>query len=475
MKTSILTSTTAAAFAGFLLMSSTSAAAATHDYGKALHLSLLFYKAQRSGKLPDAEVPWRRSAFVNDKTADGLDMTGGFFDAGDFVHFMLPQAATITTLANGLVDFGSGYDMSGQKQRGLEVLRWGADFLSKCVISPTRVVAQVGLGGPDHAYWTRPEDITSVYPVSELSPRKPGADLAGSMAAALAASSMAFKASDRVRAGRYLKAAQTVFDFGAKYPGVYSKSISDAAAFYASSSQFDDMALGAVWLFRATRNATYLQLARTYFAKNLQSEGVGWPSHDWDGQQYMAAVHLAALDPKGPQAAVSRDLIKKIQGAWLAGGNGSVKKTPKGLMWLAPWGALRHNGNVQFVLLLDGKLSKDAAALQRAVCYARKQTGYILGDTGRSYLVGYGTNFPKQPHHRAASCPSPPTACGWDWFNKDAPNPQTLLGALVGGPDADDAFEDKRSDYIKGEVAIDYSSGFTSALAALMETRGVKC
>jgi endoglucanase len=469
MKISILS--TAAAFAGFLI----AASGAPHDYSKALHLSLLFYKAQRSGKLPDAEVPWRRSAFVNDKTADGRDMTGGFFDAGDYVHFMLPQATTITTLANGMVDFRSGYNMAGQTKRGLEVLGWGADFLAKCVISPTRVVAQVGLGGPDHSTWTRPEDVTSVYPVSELSPSKPGADLAGSMAAALAASSMAFKPTDGARASRYLRAAQTVFDFGAKYPGFHSKSIPDAAAFYSSSSQFDDMALGAVWLFRATGNATYLQQARTYFARNIQVEGVGWPSHDWDGQQYMAAVQLAALDPKGPQASSYRNLVDKIKAAWLAGGNGSVKKTPKGLMWLAPWGSLRHNGNVQFVLLLDGKLSKNAATLQRAVCHARTQTGYILGDSGRSYLVGYGSNFPKQPHHRAASCPSPPTACGWDWFHRDAANPQTLLGALVGGPDANDAFEDKRSDYIRNEVAIDYSSGFTGALAALVETRSVKC
>jgi endoglucanase len=285
-------------------------------------------------------------------------------------------------------------------------------------------------------------------------------------------------AADQAVSAKYLRAAQMAFDFGARYPGLYSESIRDADAFYHSSTQHDDMALGAVWLFRATDNGTYLKLARSYFAKSLKSDGLGWPAHDWDGQQYMTAVLLSALDAGGgTQARASyRKVVDKMRAAWLAGGNGEVKRTPKGLMWLAPWGALRHNGNAQFVLLLNGKLeSKNPETLKTAVCFARRQTGYILGDSGRSYLVGYGRNFPKQPHHRAASCPLPPTACGWDWFARDAPNPQVLLGALVGGPDANDAFEDKRSDYIRGEVAIDYSSGFTGTLAALKETSDIRC
>ena len=34
--------------------------------------------------------------------------------------------------------------------------------------------------------------------------------------------------------------------------------------------------------------------------------------------------------------------------------------------------------------------------------YASGQIGYMLGDnpSGFSYVVGYGDNFPKQPHHK---------------------------------------------------------------------------
>lgn len=100
---------------------------------------------------------------------------------------------------------------------------------------------------------------------------------------------------------------------------------------------------------------------------------------------------------------------------------------------------------------------------QRTIdCTVKRQLGYILGDTGRSFVVGYGKNPPTQPHHRSSSCPSPITAeCSWDAFNNKGPNPQTLYGALVGGPGADDSYQDARDDYIKNEVATDYNAGFT--------------
>lgn len=45
----------------------------------------------------------------------------------------------------------------------------------------------------------------------------------------------------------------------------------------------------------------------------------------------------------------------------------------------------------------------------------------------------------------------------------------TLYGALVGGPGIDDSYEDRRADYIKNEVTLDYNAGFTSVLAALVQ------
>ena len=42
------------------------------------------------------------------------------------------------------------------------------------------------------------------------------------------------------------------------------------------------------------------------------------------------------------------------------------------------------------------------------VLFSQKQIDYMLGDSGRSYLVGFGENYPKNVHHRASSCPKKP-------------------------------------------------------------------
>ena len=39
------------------------------------------------------------------------------------------------------------------------------------------------------------------------------------------------------------------------------------------------------------------------------------------------------------------------------------------------------------------------------------------------------------------------------WFNRNAPNPNVLDGAIVGGPDEHDGYIDSRSDYQLGEPA----------------------
>ncbi len=52
-----------------------------YDYNKVLHASLLFYEAQRSGKLPkDNRIHWRGDSMLDDKGNDGEDLTGGYFD-----------------------------------------------------------------------------------------------------------------------------------------------------------------------------------------------------------------------------------------------------------------------------------------------------------------------------------------------------------------------------------------------------------
>ncbi len=66
-----------------------------------------------------------------------------------------------------------------------------------------------------------------------------------------------------------------------------------------------------------------------------------------------------------------------------------------------------------------------------------------------------------------SSCPNLPEVCDEKAKRNPGPNPQILTGGLVGGPDINDTYEDKRSDYVHNEVACDYNAGFQSAVAGI--------
>ena len=58
-----------------------------YDYGKAMSLSILFYDAQRSGRLPDNNpIKWRGNSAMQD-SGGGHDLTGGWYD-GKFLKII---------------------------------------------------------------------------------------------------------------------------------------------------------------------------------------------------------------------------------------------------------------------------------------------------------------------------------------------------------------------------------------------------
>jgi hypothetical protein len=50
-------------------------------------------------------------------------------------------------------------------------------------------------------------------------------------------------------------------------------------------------------------------------------------------------------------------------------------------------------------------------------------------------------------------------------------NPNTLYGALVGGPDKEDKFADVRTDFAAAEVTLDWNAGLTGLLAGLSSNK----
>ena len=194
----------------------------------------------------------------------------------------------------------------------------------------------------------------------------------------------------------------------------------------------DELMWAAAWLYKATTDPTYLTKAKQLTVNRDVSE------LSWD--EKTAGAHILMAQLTGEQTYVDKAVSfcnKMVD---------SQQKTPKGLVWIQPWGSLRHASNVAFACLEAAEIKHASVDADKFRDFAMDQIHYALGDTGRSYVVGFGVNPPTQPHHAASSCPvDPKQTCSWDDYSKPGPNPSTLWGALVGGPGSDDDYEANRS------------------------------
>ncbi|MBA0682392.1 hypothetical protein Goari_024116, partial [Gossypium aridum] len=146
-----------------------------HNYHDALRKSILFFEGQRSGRLPpDQRVKWRRDSALHDGSTAGVDLTGGYYDAGDNVKFGFPMAFTTTLLAWSIIDFGR--NMGPELKNTVKAVKWSTDYLLKATEKPGVVYVQVGDAYSDHSCWERPEDMDTLRTVYKIDNAHPGSD-----------------------------------------------------------------------------------------------------------------------------------------------------------------------------------------------------------------------------------------------------------------------------------------------------------
>lgn len=442
-----------------------------YNYEEVLCKSILFYEAQRSGDLDEAtnRVRWRKDSALGDGGDVGLDLTGGWFDAGDYVKFNFPMAVSTSFLAWGLNQWTSAYVISGQYNYMLQSIKWPLDYFLKCWRATQDVLyAQVGDGDLDHDYIGRPEDMTMARPALAVTASNPGTDLAAETAAAFAAGSIAFKINNPSYSDTLLANAKTLFDFAYhNNKGKYNEAI-NSGNFYSSNNYWDELAWAAAMLFSATNNQSYITLAKQIHDSHNLYAAYAW-SFDWDSKQLGSAILIF----EHTRDATIQGHVQTFFTNWINGQHQGNVVTPGGLVWRLEWGSLRHAANVAFAALMAADVGVwDDTQADMIRQWAKGQIDYMLGDNPRysSYVVGFGNNPPKQPHHRASFCSPAPAPCTLNEFNdvsKD--NYYVLYGALVGGPDQNDNYSDLRTDYQKNEVACDYNAGFQSALAGIID------
>ncbi|KAG9452424.1 hypothetical protein H6P81_005328 [Aristolochia fimbriata] len=229
-----------------------------HNYGDALAKSILFFEGQRSGKLPpNQRLKWRKDSALEDGHRVGVDLVGGYYDAGDNVKFGFPMAFSLTMLAWSMIEFGDSMGLQGGNAR--VAIRWGTDYLLKATSVPGVVFVQVGEPYFDHNCWERPEDMDTPRDVYAVDRAHPGSEVAAETASALAAASIVFRSLDPPYASRLLARAAEVFSFADTYRGFYSDSLKHVVCpFYCDYSGYvDDLLWAAAWLYKATEEDQY--------------------------------------------------------------------------------------------------------------------------------------------------------------------------------------------------------------------------
>src|SRR5262245_13185698 len=384
------------------LIPTASAAPTSYNYAEALQKSIWFYEAQVSGTKPSwNRVSWRGNSGMNDGSDVGVNLTGGWYDAGDHVKFGFPMAGSTTLLAWGAIEYRSAYQNAGQLTNLLNNLRFVNDYFTKAHPSANVLYGQVGNGGSDHGWWGPAEVMPMARPAYKIDATCGGSDLAGETAAAMAASSIVFRPTDAAYADTLLTHARQLYTFAETVKRKYHECITDAAGYYQSYSGYqDELVWGAAWLSRATTGteaASYLAKAEAaYTSPDLNETGTTVKKYKWtlawDDKIFGSYVLLAKLTGKQ----VYMDDANRWLDYWTVGYNGETgRRSPGGEIFIDVWGSLRYAANTAFAAFIYSDwLSNDATRKQRYHDLAVSQITYILGDNPqhRSYEIGFGTN-----------------------------------------------------------------------------------
>ncbi|KAI4383067.1 hypothetical protein MLD38_008947 [Melastoma candidum] len=470
-----------------------------HDYGDALTKSILFFEGQRSGKLPPTQrLTWRKDSALRDGSDNGVDLTGGYYDAGDNVKFNLPMAFTITNLAWGAIEYGKL--MGPDRVHALEAIRWGTDYLLKCTSIPGRVFAQVGEPYGDHNCWERPEDMDTPRNSYYVDTNAPGTEVAAETAAALAASSLVFKTVDPDYSKLLLARAIKVFEFADTYRGSYNDSIGKVVCpFYCSYNGYqDDLLWGAAWLFSATNYFRYWNYSYKYWnyvKDNLSNLGGTFAEYGWDAKHAGVYVLVSKfmLNGSDPFEDFVLNADRFACSILPESPTRLIAYSSGGLMFKPVGSNLQHATALSFLLTVYSRYNRRAgrvidcgngvtATPSRLLQVAKSQVDYILGSNPlqMSYMVGYGGNFPQKIHHRGSSLPSIDShperlKCqdGSLFFNSPEPNLNLLVGAVVGGPDILDRYNDSRFDFTHTEPTTYINGPLVGLLAFFKKQRFV--
>lgn len=453
--------------------------------------SLWFYEAQRTGELPSSNrVAWRNTSVTSDGSDVGLDLSRGYFDAGDYILSTFPLSFSLFSIAWGALSHGTGYDSANQTAYLDEMLRWGFDWSMRAHPQPNVLYVQVGNSMLDNEYWGGDQNIPTPRPSYAINSTNPGTDAASCMAAAFAISSLLYTPSvllntsnqqaspsaiqNSTYASQLLTHAEDLYGFAMNSTIVrYAESVPEAGEAYNSSTIGDNLALAALSLALTTNSSAYYSDAyahyKSYSLSNSQAV------LNWDSKipaVYLLFNQIAVARPNlavGAGLSVNQTGWQKEMETYLdraIAGSGNGYYTKGGLLYYdgdSDGASLNPALNAAMVAARYAPLASTSDKTTSYNDFALKQLNYAMGENPMKavYVVGQHPNSPQNPHSAMSS--------GGDDIKHINSVPSTeahvFYGALVGGPDMNDKFYDLRDDYPETEIALDYNAPLLSLAA----------
>ncbi|KAL0144093.1 glycoside hydrolase family 9 protein [Mucor lusitanicus] len=443
--------------------------------------------AQRSGKLPDDNrISWRHDSALTDGSDVDHDLSGGYYDAGDYLKFTFPLSYTTFMLCWGGTDYIHGYQLANQTKYLRDQVKWVCyRLVDKAHPSASTLFVQVGDVEIDNESFGPDSEIKDPRPSYQINETDFGTDAAAMAATAFASASVFFNNlvdvtnenhDDKKYADTLLTHATQLYS-AARNILPYSRYHKSVPTMKHPLGYVDELLLAGVVLYKATKQQSYLddtiEMYRETKGLNNHTEPLDW-DNKWGA--FYSLLAEATLDYRDQDEAF---LVRAEAEMYLDGivRGTTVNKTDGGLLFWDAYSTENSNSlamSTSFLLLsYSAKLlrplaetspNKDAllTKAQRYEDFANGQIDYIFGKNpiNQHYVVGERSNSPKYPHSAPAS--------GFTSLKEALKHPydrsraHTIYG---GGPSRNDSFADARLDWSQTEVALDYNAPYQNILA----------
>jgi endoglucanase len=474
-------------------------------YQKLKYDALAYFYQTRSGipiAMPYAGDPkWVRGAgHPGDKNIPcapdagcdySLDVSGGWYDAGDFGKYvvsgaiaawtLLDQYERAKSLGSSLADFGDGKMNIPENHNGvpdlLDEARWELEFLMKMQVPDGRPFSGMAHHKIHDNAWTalgtRPDDNPAPR---FLRPVSTAATL--DLAAVGAACARIWKVIDPAFARRCLRSAERAWTAAIANPSrLIPSSDTVGGGAYDDPDVSDEFYWAAAELFATTQKQDYreaLAKSRHYLTLPASIDTNVASAFRWDDVAALGTISLAvapgALPPK--DLAIARAALVKAADAFVA--IDAAEGYRVGFRSVYHWGSNSPILDNAITLGLAYDFTKDPKYADAA----ENVLGYILGRNpmDQSYVTGFGFRPLQNPHHRfwahqaSAAFPEPPPGVLSGGPNQDLQDPYGLAAGLRGCPPMK-CFVDHIEAYSANEEAINWNAAL-AWVAAFLDERG---